>query len=259
MARVCAYCNSITNKLTREHIWPSCIIKRVPSYTRRYSERANKVFSGDLTISDVCAECNNGSLSTLDSYICKLYDRWFVQFPERGQWINFDYDWSLLGRWLLKISFNSARASSDDDVVLARYANLILGIDQRQPDLAIWLDLAGPSYFEKCLESGVIKVERIQPKMTRVCRVVIPDTEIPNYIIRLVAINAFYFFLAIPKVPYSGVFDDLNQIVEFFGPMACLDPEKTTARIETNLSTHSLIAPHMIQKKDLYDAHIERD
>jgi hypothetical protein len=259
MATVCAYCGSIANKLTREHIWPACIIDRVPTYTARYSERAGKVFSGDFTISDVCDQCNNGPLSRLDAYICKLYDRWFVQFPERGQWLNFDYDWSLLGRWLLKISFNSSRVSRSDDVVLARFADVILGTDRRPPDLAIWLDLAEPTYFENQHESGIIEAKRVQAAMTRVCRIQIPDSHIPNYTIRLVAINAFYFYLAIPNVPYSGVFNDLERIAEFFALMACLDPDETTVRAKTTgLSTHLLIGPHMEANRSLYEAHFTR-
>jgi len=260
MATVCAYCRSTTNKLTREHIWPSCIIKRVPNYKARYSERANKVFSGDLTIADVCDECNNGPLSQLDAYICKLYDRWFVQFPERGQWLDFDYDWSMLGRWLLKISFNSARASGSDDAVLEKFADVILGTDPRPPDLAIWLDLAEPTYFETQRESGIIETKRVPPSMTRVCRIQIPETEIPNYTVRLVAINAFYFYLAIPNEPYSGVFDDLERVVEFFALMACLDPDEKTVRAKTTgLSSHLLIGPHMEAKQELYEAHSKRE
>lgn len=260
MATVCAYCRSNTNKLTREHIWPSCIIKRVPTYTARYSERANKVFSGDLTVADVCDQCNNGALAHLDAYICNLYDRWFVQFPERGQWLDFDYDWSLLGRWLLKISFNSARASGSDVTVLEKFANIILATDPRQPDLGIWLDLAEPTYYENQHESGIIEVKRVRPTMTRVCRINIPDAEIPNYTVRLVAINAFYFYLAIPNEPYSGVFDDLERIVEFFALMACLDPDENSVRAKTTgLSTNLLIGPHLEAKQSLYEAHFKHE
>lgn len=260
MATVCAYCRSTANKLTREHIWPSCIIKRVPTYAARFSERANKVFSGDLTIADVCDQCNNGPLSYLDAYISKVYDRWFVQFPERGQWLDFDYDWSLLGRWLLKISFNSARASGSDVAVLEKFADVILGTDARPPDLGIWLDLTAPTYFENQHESGVIEARRVVPAMTRVCRINIPDAEVPNYTVRLVAINAFYFYLAIPNEPNSCVFDDLERIVEFFALMACLDPDENTVRAKTTgLSSHSLIGPHMELKRLLYEAHFKRE
>ena len=260
MPKACAYCGATTNKLTREHIWPSCIIERVPTYNARYSERANKVFNGDLTISDVCVDCNSGPLSHLDNYICKLYDRWFVQFPERGQWLNFDYDWSLLGRWLLKISFNSARASGSDSVVLARFANTILGIDPRTPDLAIWLDLAEPTYFENEYGGGLVGLKRVLPLMTRVCRIQIPDANIPNYTVRLVAINAFYFYLAIPNFPYSGVFNGLERIAEFFALMANLDPDESSVRAKTTgLSSHLLIGPHLREKQSLYEAYFRRE
>lgn len=259
MATKCAYCHSETNKLTREHIWPACIIERVPGYTARYSERADKVFDGDMTIADVCAVCNNGPLSHLDSYICRLYDRWFVQFPERGQWLDFEYDWTLLGRWLLKICFNSARTSGCDDNTLEKFTDVILGVNPSPPDLAIWLDLVEPTYVEKKRNSGLIEAKCILPEMTRVCRLHIPNTKTPNYIVRLVAINAFYFYLAIPQIPYSGVYEDLKCIAEFFSRMACLDPDDSKIRAETTgLSSQLMIRPHLIQKHDLYDAHFGR-
>ena len=57
-----------------------------------------------MTIADVCSDCKSGPLSDLDGYVCSLYDRYFIRFPEPGDAVDFEYDWSLLGRWLLKIT-----------------------------------------------------------------------------------------------------------------------------------------------------------
>jgi hypothetical protein len=104
----------------------------MPTYLARLSSRAKKVFSGDMTIADVCSDCNNGPLSELDAYICALYDQYFFRFPERGDVVDFEYDWSLLGRWLLKISYNAARMTGIDAEVLTRFADAIVGTDKCQ-------------------------------------------------------------------------------------------------------------------------------
>ncbi len=258
MSKTCAYCKSADNKLSREHIWPKCIIERVPDYSARYSERANKVFSGDQVVSDVCSQCNSGPLSELDSYICHLFDMYFQFFPEAGQSVDFKYDWSLLGRWLLKVSYNSARVSRIDNKVLSHFADVIHGEDSRPPDLAIFLDLVEPSYMENVRKSGVIELKRILPTMTRVCRINIPNITLKHYIVRMVAINAFYFYLAIPTHPYSEVHQELQHIVDFFSLMACLDPDENMIKAKTTkLTSDTMIRPHIEMNRNLYEEYLE--
>src|ERR1700741_623988 len=100
MPRKCAYCNS-AGPLTREHVWPSCIIDRLPTYKARFTGRG-KAIRGDVTVADVCRTCNHGPLSKLDAYICELFDRYFIHLCERGASIDFEYDWRKLGSWFLK-------------------------------------------------------------------------------------------------------------------------------------------------------------
>ena len=109
----CAYCGQ-RSALTREHIWPRCIIERAPAYVMRFSGKANKVFAGDLFVKDVCSACNNGALSALDSYACGLYDEYFCRIVNAEEEVVFRFDHDLLLRWLLKVSYNSALASASD-------------------------------------------------------------------------------------------------------------------------------------------------
>jgi hypothetical protein len=76
MAAPCAFCGEVRS-LTLEHIWPRGIIKRAPSYNARYIGKAEKFVGAELTVKDVCSECNSGALSLLDHYICTLYDAQF--------------------------------------------------------------------------------------------------------------------------------------------------------------------------------------
>ena len=79
-----------------------------------FSQQAKKVFGADLIVKDVCARCNNGALSALDTYACKLYDSYFSKTVERNEHVDFRYDHDQLLRWLLKVSYNSSRTTHVD-------------------------------------------------------------------------------------------------------------------------------------------------
>lgn len=253
MARTCAFCGA-HGRLTREHIWPKGIINRV-EYGLRFTGQG-KVITGKLTIADVCRACNNGPLSALDAYICKLHDEYFHQFHDKGSSVTFHYDWWQLGNWFLKASYNAARASGNktDLVILSRCTDFIRGVDKRQPDLAIWADLTEPSFLAEQSDSGVYSAKKMRPAMTRFATITIPDAQLDHYTLRLVAINSFYFYLAIPVQPYMDPeLNELRHICEFFALMACIDPERNTATIKTTgLAFHNIIAPHLFQYENAY-------
>jgi len=258
MARTCAFCGA-HGRLTREHIWPKGIINRV-DYGSRFTGQG-KVISGDLTIADVCEHCNNGPLSSLDAYICQLYDQYFHQFHDKGSSVVFEYDWWRLGNWFLKASFNAARASRNatDIKILSRCTDFVRGIDQRQPDLAIWADLTEPSYLAQKNDCGIYTAKKMQPRMTRFATISIPDTTLDHYTLRMVAINSFYFYLAIPVQPYMPPqMDELQRVCEFFALMKSIDPEKDSAIIKTTgLAFHNIVAPHIFQNENAYRTHID--
>jgi len=121
----CAYCDG-DEPATREHVWPKCLIDRVRSYSLRYVGRVHRIVNTDLTVRDVCRDCNNGPLSLLDAYLCKLYDDYLIHEVQEGQSIVFRYDFNLLVKALLKISYNSARTTDVDATTLRRYAPVLL-------------------------------------------------------------------------------------------------------------------------------------
>lgn len=184
MKRVCAYCGK-EGSLTKEHIWPTSIIQRNFKKSIKYSQIANKVFSSDLTISDVCAHCNNGNLSLLDNYLCKLYDKYFNEFAENNSKITFEYDYNDLSRVLLKISFNTARANKNliDNKLLESHKNFILNGGEPPKNCIIFLDLIPPTL------NGKMKV---YPDSARCGSVLITD-KVNWARIRLVSINSYYF------------------------------------------------------------------
>jgi len=191
--RVCAFCDQ-PSPLTREHIWPRCIIERTRDYNARYVGKAEKFIEGELTIKDVCAVCNSGVLSTLDDYICRLYDTQFSRIAPRRQPRTFIFDYSLLVRWLLKASYNSARANQSDITVLRKYVAFILDGNSLPEGLEVRLELIGPSKNPRFLP-GSDNWKEIPPLSVRCCRIEIPGNPVPNTTVRLVAINSFYFWL----------------------------------------------------------------
>ena len=191
--RVCAFCDQ-PSPLTREHIWPRCVIERTPSYNARYLGKTEKFFEGELTVRDVCAACNNGVLSSLDDYICNLYDTQFSRVAARRQPRTVLFDYGLLLRWLLKASYNSARANQSDIAVLKRYASYILAGTPDPDGLQVRLELIAPSKNPRHVP-GSTGMQEIPPYSVRCCRIEIPHNPVPGTTVRLVAVNSFYFWL----------------------------------------------------------------
>lgn len=186
MAAPCAFCGQ-TRPLTREHIWPRGIIERAPNYDARYIGKAEKFVGAELTVKDVCAECNSGALSSLDQYICNLWDAQFDRIASAREPRLFLYDHERLLRWLLKISYNSARANASDIDVLAKYRAFILGTASVPQQQEVRLELIRP-YKRK-------GAPEIPPKSVRCCRIEIPANPVPEATLRLVAMNSFYFWI----------------------------------------------------------------
>ena len=119
MSRSCAYCDD-PGRITKEHLWPASLHKRLKAANGTneslfWLRRTNSEFAGEPTVKDVCQDCNNGVLSSLDAYICELFDRYFVRILQRGEAVRLEYDHHRLKRWLLKMCFNSARIHQAKD------------------------------------------------------------------------------------------------------------------------------------------------
>lgn len=118
--RLCAFCGS-EGSLTREHLWPASLHRRPVAANQNtgnlfWLRRIDREVQGEPTLRDVCDLCNNGVLSDLDAYVCRLFDRYFVRILQRYERVNFEYDYHLLKRWLLKMSYNSARIHNSIDL-----------------------------------------------------------------------------------------------------------------------------------------------
>lgn len=187
-SRICAYCDK-EDTLTREHLWPKCIIERTPDLTARYVGSKNKYIGGELVIADVCAECNNKKLSDLDAHFCSLYDRYFHLFHENETGFEFEYNYDLLLRCLLKITYNVSRTIIKENNPFAKYRKVILDGGTQREDIVIKLDIVVPS-----MEDGV----KLNPHSVR-CGSIDMGRELDQCIVRCVAVNSFYFYVVLSK------------------------------------------------------------
>jgi hypothetical protein len=165
--RKCAYCDS-QEGLTQEHIFPKFIYSREASkghekqLSRTITTAGEKAVQSDLTIGDVCALCNNGFLSQLDEYGAKLYDQFFGFMPQPGERIELFYDFDLLTRWLLKLSYNTARmrkwpAPHLEQLTLV--TGYMKGHDPCPSNLRVYVQLITPAKLTPVEKERILKLD----------------------------------------------------------------------------------------------------
>ena len=192
--KTCAYCGK-GSTLTKEHIWPSCLIEKYESLLT-YSKRKNSLYKGEPTIKDVCEHCNNVVLSKLDSYLSGIYDRHFERILLPGEAASLSYEYELLLRGLLKISYNSARAGASEKIIKAHksFVNFIIR-GGYCPPIELRLQVVTASRAIN-LDEGTESL--LEPKHLRVAEVPYDGPLAQRFVVRMVAFNCFWFFLAFP-------------------------------------------------------------
>ncbi|WP_439697430.1 hypothetical protein ACFGVS_03245 [Mucilaginibacter sp. AW1-7] len=203
--RICAYCQK-PGKLTKEHIWPNCLITRMPELQVNYLKSRQLFTSSDLVIADVCATCNNKKLSPLDTYFCSLYDQYFNTYQEDTTPFKFAYNYDLLLRSLLKITYNSSRTVARDQNDFEKYREVILDGNLIREDVVIKLDLIRPT---------IVNEKKVYPSSAR-CGVIQLPAETPHFLLRFISVNSFYFYLILSKSPtiQPDTFEEFGRVFE---------------------------------------------
>lgn len=192
--KACAYCGK-GSALTKEHIWPRCLIEKYEGLLA-YSKRRHSLFKGEPTIKDVCEHCNNVVLSKLDEYLSAIYDRHFERILVPGESASLTYEYGLLLRCLLKISYNSARADASERVVKAHkgFVNFIIQ-GGYCPPIEVRLQVVTASRAVN-LDEGTESL--LEPKHLRVAEIPYDGPLAQRFVVRMVAFNCFWFFLVFP-------------------------------------------------------------
>ena len=140
----CAYCK-LPKSPTREHVVPDWIYEAKPEWTMIWLGRVGKLVGADPTPKDTCEDCNSGPLSVLDSYSKALWDKYLSKNVASNDIVEFEYDFDLLARWLLKVGYNAARANgSPDTLALSLLTPYILGEGFRPVGLAVLIRVIAP-------------------------------------------------------------------------------------------------------------------
>lgn len=166
---ICSYCGK-EHKTTREHIIPNGFLKKM-NRTKMITESEavpQRVVSTDLVIKDVCPDCNNGPLSELDAYALSLILQYNEDIKNTKERIDFIYELDKLQRWILKVSFNSARATKAtyDCTLYSKNIDYILGKGKRNSYIqtyALYIDpkpLYTPKYEIDEFRIGKLRIKK---------------------------------------------------------------------------------------------------
>ena len=208
-----------------------------------FSQQAKKVFGADLIVKDVCARCNNGALSALDTYACKLYDSYFSKTVERNEHVDFRYDHDQLLRWLLKVSYNSSRTTHVDAAFHRPLRKYMLGGAEKPDLVSVTLDIVVPSVVY-----GIV----LEPRAIRCAQIIIGCNR-PWVCVRLVAVNSFYFYIVITGEKPVPVPD--GELLEFRKGIkgTLLSPIGELELRDHRSDFFEMHAPHLIERKELYE------
>jgi hypothetical protein len=208
MPDICAYCKQPA-VLTREHLWPASLHDRLlkangQSQHYFWLARLQREIPSEPQIRDVCSHCNNVVLSHLDGYICALFDAALVRIPRRDERVAFEYDYHLLKRWLLKLSFNSARIHNSSDLfALEAVRPYITGQNERLGDsVQLFLQLSYPQEVSEAdlpADAGLEQPVVFEPTLNRAGHLFFRVPGVGQKVLRAVHLRAYSFFLAFFK------------------------------------------------------------
>ena len=103
-AGACAYCLG-KGEMSREHVLPRWARRRLGGYECFVPRRTRPPWDGEPVVTDVCAACNSGPLSRLDKAASRIH-----LALDAGSTTLDAEDASDLGKWSVKVAYNSHRA-----------------------------------------------------------------------------------------------------------------------------------------------------
>lgn len=233
----CAFCDA-ESQPTKEHIWPKSLLDK-NKMTHSYNQKSNGLFPGELVIKDVCATCNNVNLSKLDGYLSSLFEEQLQHVIKAGEEATLRYSYDLLLRSLLKISYNASRAASNDKNTKAheKFAIYILN-GGYAPQIMLRLQIVTSSKKIN-LDSG--DQSDFVPQLLR-CGYIPYDGALHHrFLIKLVAINSYWFYLIIPFKNEPA--HKWREMLEGFAnweiqPGIVVDATQSTLHVPVNKTTY---------------------
>lgn len=151
----CAYCDNKC-KMSKEHVIPKGFIQYMnrKDQITLLDKAPTRIINTEITIKDVCSECNNGILSVLDSYALNLILKYNNQISVVTKKIHFKYNYDMLTRWLLKICFNIARVNNGnfDASLYEKNVDYIMNRGSAESNIVVFAMFIGTGCLDKKLE-----------------------------------------------------------------------------------------------------------
>ena len=151
----CAYCDN-EGKMSREHVIPKGFIEHMNFKEQivALDKAPTRVINSEITVKDVCATCNNGYLSVLDSYGLNLILKYNDKISVHTKKIQFKYNYDLLTRWLLKICYNMARANDGhyDISLYKKNVDYIMNRGEAESNIIVFAMFMGTGCLDEKME-----------------------------------------------------------------------------------------------------------
>ena len=139
--KICAYCGNplgtAKHQKTDEHVIPASLIKLFPEQDITSNFGKRYVDNRGMTISDVCASCNNGILSELDSYGKSIIEQYFYEdfnIKDYDTPFAINLNPNLFARWILKIIYNMLRINKMPTTYISSTIPYIMGETKEYPN-----------------------------------------------------------------------------------------------------------------------------
>lgn len=213
----CAYCGG-SGRLTKEHILPAFLFRRYPEQRSGIPPKSHKVAKFEGTIKDVCGSCNSGPLSELDAYAQAFTEqnRCDRTFERKRPSLLILYEYEMLLRWLLKISFNAMRAV-DRTNEISKSVGFILGAGPLSFDCEIFVEVIRnvpiADHQRHKLPASLKNSSSLTAHRFRLGGFGFSGGENVS-VCRFVAINAFYFYVML--FPLTTQIEEREKILLMF-------------------------------------------
>ena len=204
----CVYCKQ-ERPVTREHVIPAfmyALQKQAGEGVIGWNESIKKMVGGESKVKDVCADCNNRVLGGLDSYGKDLLGKSGLLVDNYlQQTLTLQYDYELLLRWLLKVSFNSARTGGAHSHIFEEHIPFMLGAAEAPPRYKVGL----AAYMASAVVLDQTQVDRkpflkalggaktLNPFLVRICYGFVPGGNF--YTLRMNIFGPVVFYMMIFK------------------------------------------------------------
>lgn len=249
---LCVYCE-LDRKLTREHVIPGWYLRLAEpgdngvSFVQRIRDKGSSV---QMVVRDVCGVCNNNPLGRLDDYMHQIYLAELSSPLYRGESRRASLDFDRLGKWLIKISFNIARANSSESEILKQYAKYTISDSPLPSGVRIFVQTIGPSVSDANQRLRIAKrgEDAISPKAMRGGRATFTvQATGQHWCFRRVTVDGFNFTIMLPSLLVGSV-PDISEL--------CRVLTSRNGGVEIHRDTSTMLPPPVIDALSFGMGHV---